>query len=151
MRFYPVKVQAVTSFVTPHGSSIYIHREPRFDGERTILVETGTSNIQDSINSFAPYCDMEYMLSRLRLGDTSVLVQKSPLYGNFANLPSNPADVLNIVHSAEGQFARLDIEEKQKYNNDFRVWLANMLRDDIRPSDSSASVSSSDAVSDVKE
>lgn len=151
MRFYPVCIDSVTSYVTPHGSRIHQHYEPRFDGERTILVVSGTSDIQDAINSFAPFCDMEYMLSRLKLGDISVLNHRQPLFGDFSDLPSNPADVLNIVHSAEGQFARLSSEEKQNYNNDFRVWLSRMLSDDLRPSDSSSSVSGDPKNNDVKE
>lgn len=151
MRFYPVCFDSVTSYVTPHGSRIHQHYEPRFDGERTILVVSGTSDIQDAINSFAPFCDMEYMLSRLKLGDTSVLSRKQPIFGDFSSLPSNPADVLNIVHSAESRFGQLSFEEKQNYNNDFRVWLSRMLSDDVRPNDSPSPVSGPSQDNDVKE
>lgn len=152
MRVHPVIFEPSDKFVSPAGNRIHIHYEPRFDGERTILVECGSSDIQDSINSFAPYCDIEYMLSRLRIGDTSVLSSRQPLFGDFSSLSSNPADVLNIVHSAESHFARLSSEERQDYNNDFRVWLSTMLRNDYRPAGSSSPVQSdtpSDSVSEV--
>lgn len=140
MRVHPVIFESSDKFVSPAGNRIHIHYEPRFDGERTILVECGSSDIQASINSFAPFCDIEYMLSRLRIGDSSVLSSRQPLFGDFSGLSSNPADVLNIVHSAEYHFALLSSEERQDYNNDFRVWLSAMLRNDNRPAGNSASV-----------
>lgn len=74
----PVIFEPSDKFVSPAGNRIHIHYEPRFDGERTILVECGSSDIQDSINSFAPYCDIEYMLSRLRIAILLYYLPVSP-------------------------------------------------------------------------
>ena len=36
-----------------------------------------------SIDSFAPYTDLNYMLHRLSVGDTSVLSGRQAIYGDF--------------------------------------------------------------------
>lgn len=143
MRFFPGIVRPVISFNTPPGSRVLIHHEARFDGERTIIVDTGTSDIQDAINSYAPFCDINYMLSRLKVGDRTVLNPASPMYGDFSGLPTNPHDIINVVRGAESSFNQLSAEERASCNNDFRVWLSRRLRPSSGPASPSDAVSSS--------
>lgn len=118
------------AFTTDSGSPIHVTHEARFNGRTLELVETGRENIQDLIESYAPYTDLNYMLHRLSIGDTSVLTKRQPLYGDFSAMPTNPVDAINLVHSAEDAFGRLSVEDKAKYNNDYRVWLASVLGGD---------------------
>lgn len=115
------------------GSEYHVLREPRFDGTKLSLVEVGREEIQPKIEAYAPYTDLVYMLSRLKVNDFSVLNQSSPMYGDFSELPDNPIDAFNLVHSAERRFAELPVEEKQKYNNDYRVWLSQLFTADASP------------------
>lgn len=119
------------SFCTCPGSPIHVTHEARFDGQTLHLVETGREDIQALIESFAPYTDLNYMLHRLTLGDTSVLCQRQALYGDFSAMPNNPVDAINLVHHAEDSFAQLPNADKAKYNNDWRVWLNSVLTGNV--------------------
>lgn len=115
------------TFVSCAGSKHHVIYESRFDGQSLCLVEVGREEIQPKINAYAPYTDLVYMLSRLKVNDFSVLNSRPPMYGDFSGLPANPVDAINLVHSAESAFASLPLDEKQKYNNDYRVWLAGVF------------------------
>lgn len=114
-------------FITCSGSRFHTHFNPRFDGRRVVLDESGVSDIQTAIESHGRYTDLHYMLHRLSVGDSSVISVRPPIYGDFSGLPSNPVDAINIVHSAESAFNALSLEDRAKYNNDFRAWLAVVL------------------------
>lgn len=129
MRNPNARVPDPSSFVSCPGSSVHIIYEGRFNGRTMSLVEVGREEIQPKIDAYAPYTDLVYMLSRLKVNDFSVMASRTPLYGDFSGLPSNPIDAINLVHSAESAFGQLSVDEKQKYNNDYRVWLASVLYD----------------------
>lgn len=122
-----MKRRVEMKFITCPGSRFHTHYDSRFDGRRVVLVESGVSDIQESIEAFGRYTDLHYMLHRLSVGDTSVFSSRSPMYGDFSGLPSNPVDAINIVHSAEQAFGQLSMEERASFNNDFRAWLASRL------------------------
>lgn len=127
MRNKHAKIPNIDSIHTFSGSPVRSILEPRFDGSTTKLVSVGEENIQDRIEAESPYTDINYMLNRLSLGDLSVLSQKRPMYGDFTGLPSDPIEALNLVHQSETAFSQLSSEEKQKYNNDWRRWFADIL------------------------
>lgn len=121
------RIPSVDECVTPCGSPVKTVYEPYFNGVGTVLRSVGRLNTQDEIEAWSKFTDIEYMLHRLKLGDRSVLSSNQPMYGDFASLPTNPLDAINLVHSAEDSFRRLSAEDKQNYNNDWRVWLASMF------------------------
>lgn len=127
MRNPHAMVRPVSDYVSDPGSSIHIIREARFNGSTLEVVEVGQENIQDKIEAFAPFTDLNYMLHRLSIGDNSVVTTRQPLYGDFSEMPTNPVDAINLVHSAEDAFTRLSVDDRAKYNNDYRVWLAEVL------------------------
>lgn len=114
-------------FITSSGDRQHIRYEPRFNGSSVVLREVGREDIQERIEAFAPYTDLNYMLSRLKVGDSSVLNTRQAMYGDFTGLPTNGIDAVNLVQTAESRFLELSAEDRQKFNNDFRVWLASML------------------------
>lgn len=122
-----MKRRTEMKFITCPGSRFHTHYDSRFDGRRVVLVESGVSDIQESIEAFGKYTDLHYMLHRLSVGDHSVISARTPIYGDFSGLPSNPVDAINIVHSAEQAFGQLSMEERASFNNDFRAWLASRL------------------------
>lgn len=114
-------------FITSSGDRQHIRYEPRFNGSSVVLSEVGREDIQERIEAFAPYTDLNYMLSRLKVGDSSVLNTRQAMYGDFSGLPTNGIDAVNLMQTAESRFLELSAEDRQKFNNDFRVWLASML------------------------
>lgn len=102
--------------------------EPFFDGTTTRLRQIGTKDVQSAMDALAPYCDIRYMLNQLKVGDTSVLSGKLPLYGDFTGLSDNPADVINIISGAESAFGKLSQDDRAMYNNDWRLWFVERLQ-----------------------
>ncbi len=127
MRRKEARIPNISSIHTYSGSPIHKILEPRFDGSITKLVVTGEENIQDRMEAEAPSTDINYMLHRLSLGDQSVLSPRRPMYGDFTGLPSDPIEALNLVHESEHAFAQLSVEDKAKFNNDWRRWFADLL------------------------
>lgn len=107
--------------------------EPYFDGSTTSLREVGKRNVQEEMDAYAPYTDIAYMLNRLKVGDTSVLSSKQAYYGDFSDLSNNPADVINLVRSAEAAFGQLPAAERAAYGNDWRVWFTSQLQASSNP------------------
>lgn len=118
-------------FVSCPGSRVHKHYESRFNGSKVEIVETGETDIQKEIEAYGKYTDLHYMLHRLSVGDTSVLSAKTPIYGDFSGLPTNPIDAINIVNSAESAFGKLSMDERSRYHNDYRAWLAAVLSGDV--------------------
>lgn len=116
-----------SKFRSKAGSRYKKKYEGRFNGRHGVLIETGTIDTQDIIEAYGPLTDINFMLHRLSMGDTSVLSSRSPMYGDFSGLPSNPIDAINMVENARASFNSLSGEEKQNYNNDYRVWLSSIL------------------------
>lgn len=144
----PNHIPAVSDIVTASGTRKKPIYTPRFDGECISLRVTGSIDIQDSINSYAPYCDLRYMLTRLKVGDTSVLSSRSPSYGDFTGLPGNPVDTLNLIHDVERSFAQLPDEVRLSCNNDWRVYFTRLCSGDLNLSPGvSSDVPVSDSVS----
>lgn len=120
-------ITSVDSFVSPSGDRVHIEYAPVFNGSRTVLEVVGKSDIQSHIESFAQYTDLNYMLSRLKVGDSSVLSSRAGMYGDFSGLPQNPVEVFNFVNNAQSAFVALSPEDRSKYNNDYRRWFADIL------------------------
>ena len=120
-------VHSPDKFVTCPGSRIHKRYESRFDGQTIKLVECGQEDIQQSIEAFAPFTDLNYMLSRLKVGDNSVLSSKQPIYGDLSGMPNNPIDAINTMRLAESRFLQLPLDTRKSFNNDYHLWLASVL------------------------
>lgn len=148
MRLFIYRIPATGDIVTSPGSRVETLYSPSFNGSDIVLKKSGTVDVQDRINSFAPYCDIRYMLNQLKVGDTSVLSTRPPMYGDFSSMPSHPVDALNLITDVERRFASLPDDVKASYNNDWRVYFTRLFapvsnRDVVVPDNVPASDSSS--------
>lgn len=135
----PNHVPNVAEIFTSSGCRKKPIYTPRFDGECISLRETGSIDIQDSINAYAPYCDIRYMLTRLKAGDSSVLTSRSASYGDFTGLPGNPVDTLNLIHDVERSFSELPDDIRLSCNNDWRVYFTRLCTGDLNVSPGNSS------------
>lgn len=126
-RTFIPSIASVESFTTPSGDRVHTEYAPVFNGSKTVLEVVGKTDIQSYIESFSQYTDLNYMLSRLKVGDSSVLSSRAGMYGDFSDLPQNPVEVFNFVHNAQSAFVSLSPEDRSKYNNDYRRWFADIL------------------------
>lgn len=125
MRNKNAKVSDPNKFITCNGSDTHITYSPKVLESGIIkLVPSGKENIQDKINSFRDQCDISYILKRLQLGDTSVLNNKVPTFGDFTEVPKSYAEVLQCVIDAEKKFYDLPLDTRNLFDNDYRQWFA---------------------------
>lgn len=155
MRLYTYRIPTVSDVITSPGSRTEVLFTPKFNGSEIVLVKSGTVDVQDRIDSYGPYCDLRYMLTQLRLGDSSVLSSRTPLFGDFSGFPAHPVDALNFIGDVERTFNKLPDDVKAACNNDWRVYFMQLVtsqRDDspVLPTDvSAAPADNSDVAKEV--
>lgn len=155
MRLYTYRIPAVGDVITSPGSRVETLYTPLFNGSEIVLRKSGTVDVQDRINSFAPYCDIRYMLNQLKVGDSSVLSSRQAMFGDFSSMPAHPVDALNLISDVERSFNALPDDVKASCNNDWRVYFVRQFSPfHDNPAGVSVNVQaadSADSVSDVKE
>lgn len=125
MRNKYAKVSDPTTFFTDPGNPIHEEFSPKVMPDGTIkLIKSGETNTDEYIESFRDTTDMSFILSRLALGDTSVLNPKIPFYGDFTQAPKNYAEALQLMIDGEKQFMQLPLDVRNSFDNDFRQWFA---------------------------
>lgn len=65
-------------------------------------------------------------LQRYAMGDTAALGFPSGTFGDFADLPTNLATVLNAKQTAQESFSKLPSELRQLFNNDFTEFIRSV-------------------------
>lgn len=90
------------------------------------LIESGYEDIHELINSFRESTDMAFILNQLRLGNTSYLNPADPMFGDFTEMPTSLADAQQRLIDAEYAFERLSPEIKQKFDNNFNVFIKSL-------------------------
>ena len=124
-------------FIAPAGESIHTLYIGVWNTNRLELVESGTVDLQERIQSQAPLTDLAYMIKRLKLGDNSVLTKRQPLYGDFTALPSDGSELVNTLLTAEYAFNQLPVDERKKHGYDYRSWLASVFEPVVQFADKS--------------
>lgn len=129
MRLYTYRIPTITDVISSPGSRTEILYTPKFNGSEIVLFKSGTVDVQDRIDSYGPYCDLRYMLTQLKLGDSSVLSSRTPLFGDFSGFPAHPVDALNFISDVERSFNQLPDDVKASCNNDWRVYFTQLVTD----------------------
>lgn len=114
-------------FTSPAGEAIHTLYTGVWQTNRLVLVESGTVDLQERIQVQAPSTDLAFMIKRLKLGDSSVLTKKQPLYGDFTQFPSDGTELVNTLLNAEYAFNQLPVEERMSYGYDYRSWLSSIF------------------------
>lgn len=123
MRNKNAKVSDPNKFVSCAGSDIHVIYEGKLLPTGEIkLVPIGKESISEKINSYKPYTDINYIISRLNAGDTSV-VRDGAMYGDFTKQPKTLADALQVIINAEKSFNELPLDVRNKFDNSYLAWL----------------------------
>lgn len=114
-------------FHTEVGSREAITYQPVYD-KRGVwhLEETGKENRYLEIQSYADSCDINVIMARYRNGETDVLQQIQGTYGDFSNVPTNYAELMNAKLQAEQLFMSLAADVREKYNNSVEQFMAEI-------------------------
>lgn len=106
------------------------HGELQVDGTIKLVVDR-IENTDETIQSFAPSTMIENIMARIAAGQTELLSQKQGFFMDAVGLPSNMAEVLNLVIKGQEVFEKLPVEIKQRFDNDFNKWFIAMDREDF--------------------
>lgn len=88
------------------------------------LVCIGKEPWQQMIDAAAPSCDLETLIVRVRNGELDALNQKQGVYGDFRDVPSSRAELLQTAIDARYMFNNLSEEQKKAFGS-FSEFLAN--------------------------
>ncbi len=125
MRNKNAKVSAPSSFVSDPGSDIHVLYDAKLLPSGEIrLTPNGKESISEKINAEKQFTDIAYIRSRLALGDTSVLrPSDSVMYADLTKAPKTLAGHLQVFINARQSFDQLDLETRNKFNNNYLMWL----------------------------
>lgn len=100
-----------------------VYQARKSDSGSIELIQVGEENIYDAIQAEREGCELTSILRRFVNGETDVLSRTQGMYGDFTNFPTTYAEMLNKLIEGRAVFEGLPLEERQKYGNDFGVWL----------------------------
>ncbi len=131
MRNPNAKIPLISELFTSSGDLMKPVLSGKLMADGTIkLTEVDQIDIKAEINSHASTCDMAYILSRLKLGDISVINQKVGAYGDFTVFPKTYAEMLQLVQAGEAAFDSLPLEVRSKFDNNVNKWFSQIGTDD---------------------
>ena len=120
-----------TSVVSECGDPEVVEYTPYYDDNGVLqLKENGKKNLYDEIQSHKLSCDIHYILKRFANGEVDALSKVQGAFGDFTNLPSNFAEVMNLTIEAEQHFDQLPVEVKQKFDNNFVQYMQSFGSED---------------------
>lgn len=123
MRNPKAKVSDPNSFVTNPGSDIHVlYNAELLPNGIVALTPNGKESISEKINAEKQFTDISYIMQRLELGDDSML-RTDVQYGDFTQGPRTLAEHLQIFINARQSFDALDLETKNKFDNNYMYWL----------------------------
>lgn len=99
--------------------------KPEFDKNGHYeLKKDGKENIYEKIQSWADSCDLALLMKKFENGDYSALNKTNPVYMDITDFPTSYMEMFNRLQDAEDNFGQLPVEIKEKFNNNFREYLA---------------------------
>lgn len=118
------------------------------------LMEDGTENLYDFIQSFAESTDIHAILRRFENGEADVLEKVQGFYGDITEMPHTYAEALQRIADSEKVFMSLPVEVRAKFGHSFSEFLASSQDADfldrlgVKPSVQTEPVPSAPVVTD---
>lgn len=123
MRNKNAKVSDPNSFVSCAGSDVHVLYSSRIMPDGSIkLTPCGKESISELINAQAKFTDISFIVNRLMAGDTSV-IRNDSFYADLYEAPKSLAEAMQIQLDAERSFYNLPVDIREKFNNNYRLWI----------------------------
>lgn len=123
MRNKYAKVSDPNSFISCPGSDVHELFSSKILPDGTIaLTPCGKESISELINAQAKFTDISFIVNRLMAGDTSV-VRNDSFYADLYDAPKSLAEAMQIQINAERAFYDLPVDVREKFNNNYRLWI----------------------------
>lgn len=87
---------------------------------------TGEKDTYAEIQSHADSVDIKSILLRYEMGDETVLNKRSGQYIDITDMPTNFADIMKTVITAENQFNELPLDIRKEYNFSVAEYVADI-------------------------
>lgn len=108
------------------GKRVHTEYQPVYDTRGQWHLEpAGQSNHYLEIQSHAESCDINIIMARYANGETDVLSKMQGVYGDFTQVPTNYADIMNAQIKAKALFMSLAPEVREKYGNSVEQFMAS--------------------------
>lgn len=121
-----------TRFISNGGQRERILYQPMFDEDGVMdLVEAGREDLYDFIQSHADSVDIHVLLARFQNGDVDALSRVQGAYGDFTNMPTSYAELLNKVNEGQSFFNSLPVDIRAKFHHNFAEFMAGMDKPDF--------------------
>lgn len=118
-------------FNTCVGDREVIDYAPEYDDNGDWhLIETGKHSLYDEIQSHKDSVDINKIIRRFEAGEVDVLQKVQGVYGDFSDVPSNFAELLNTVDRGREMFDSLPIEIKEKFGQNFVAFMQSFGTDE---------------------
>lgn len=119
-------------FISNGGQRERILYQPKFDENGVMdLVQSGKEDLYDFIQSHAESVDIHVILARFQNGDIDALSRVQGAYGDFTNMPTSYAELLNRVNEGQSFFNSLPVDIRAKFNHNFAEFMAGMDKPDF--------------------
>lgn len=121
---FPTKYRPHERFTIDPGDPVKVLYSPVFDRKGVMtLEESGREDLYGFIQSHRDSVDIHKILERFASGDVTALQRVQGVFGDFSEMPTNYADLLNTVIDGERSFNALPLEVKEKFGMSFHRWL----------------------------
>lgn len=123
-------------FISESGSPYLDQYEFDFDEKgdvkRSTLHKTDKPiNVYNRIQADYESCDINAIMRRFALGDTSALNVKEGIYVDVTKMPKNFAELFDRINECQSVFDALDPEVKQLFNNSYEEFWYEFGSDDF--------------------
>lgn len=117
---------------TEEGCPVKTTYEGSYDNQgNVVLRSTGVINMYDKIQADKDSTDINLIIKRYVAGDTEALNRVQGTYIDTTMYPKTLMDSLNMTLKAEKDFNSLPAEIKEKFNNNFAQFIAEIGSDDF--------------------
>lgn len=90
------------------------------------LVPSGKEDLYQAIQSHKDSCDIHVLLARYQNGDVDALSRAQGAYGDFTQMPTTYAELLNAMIAGEAYFNGLPVETRAKFDHSFEKFMLSM-------------------------
>lgn len=102
---------------------IYEYRVSK-DGYKELVKTDRKEDVHARIQADADSCDINKLMARFALGDSSAIDQRSGFYADVTKMPSTYAEMFDRVEVAKQYFDSLPVEVKQSFDNSYEVFFS---------------------------
>lgn len=95
-------------------------------GVRKLVKTDRKENVHARIQADYDATDINKLMARFALGDSSALDQRAGFYGDATKLPSTYAEMFDRVEACKQFFDSLPVDLKQSFDNSYEVYFASM-------------------------